>query len=74
MSSRQKVTEEIVQKYYKAFDGGISQSRPVLSSVGNIQNMITPQPEYVRIKSVAVRLKEHADKGITTGLGYTCLI
>lgn len=61
-SSPQRVTEEILQQYYEAFDAQIGQTRSVLSKAKDIENIITSQPEDDQLLSVAIRLKEYTDK------------
>ena len=39
-SSPEKVTEEVLQQYYEAFDAQVGQSRSLLSKARNIENMI----------------------------------
>jgi len=61
-SSPQKVAEEVLQQYFEVFDAQIGQSRSFLSKAKNIENIIPSQPEYDRVLSVAIRLKDYADK------------
>lgn len=61
-SSPQKVTEEVLQQYYEAFDTQITPSRSQLSEARNIENTTSFQPEDDHVLSVAIRIKDYADK------------
>ena len=61
-NSPQKVTEEILQQYYEAFDAQIDRSNSLLSRARKIENTITSQPEENQVLSVAIRLKDNTDK------------
>jgi Protein of unknown function (DUF559) len=61
-SSPEKVTEEVLQQYYEAFDAQVGQSRSLLSKARNIENMMSSPPEEGLVLSVAIRLKDYTDK------------
>lgn len=61
-SSPQKVTEEILQQYYEAFDAQFGQSRSLLSKVETIENTVASQPAEDHLLSVAIRLNGYIDK------------
>jgi very-short-patch-repair endonuclease len=61
-SSPEKVTEEVLQQYYEAFDAQVGQSRSLLSKARNIENMMSSRPEEGQVLSVAIRLKDYTDK------------
>jgi very-short-patch-repair endonuclease len=62
VNSPQKVTEEILQQYYEAFDAQIDRSSSLLSKARKIENTITSQPEEDQVISVAIRLQDNTDK------------
>jgi len=62
VNSPQKVTEEILQQYYEAFDAQIDRSSSLLSKARKIEKTITSQPEEDQVLSVAIRLKDNTDK------------
>jgi hypothetical protein len=61
-SSPEKVTEEVLQQYYEAFDAQVGQSWSLLSKARNIENMMSSRPEEGQVLSVAIRLKDYTDK------------
>lgn len=61
-NSPQKVTEEILQQYYEAFDAQFGQSRSLLLKVRTIENTIASQPTENQVLSIARRLNDYTDK------------
>lgn len=62
INSPQKVADEILGQYSKIFDAKNTQSKSLLSRIGNIRNMTTPEANYDRTLSVATRLNGYSDK------------
>ena len=62
MSSPQRVTEEILQRYYEAFDAQLTQSPPLLTKPENTENIFTSQPYNDQVLSTAIRLKDFTNR------------
>lgn len=62
MSSPQKVTEEILQRYYEAFEAQLTQSPPLLTKPENMENIYESKPYNDQVLSAAIRMKDFTNR------------
>ena len=61
-SSPEKVTEEVLQQYYEAFDAQLTQSPPLLTKLENTENIFTSQPYNDQVLSAAIKMKDFTNR------------